>query len=291
MQKKRRSPNTPVYIYVGSDSREDSQCKVGMTTRSPRARESETTNPYYGIEDSYALYVSRHRLSKIESDIHLLLEGRYKRIKHRSTGAFSEWFRCSSSSASSVIEEYLATLPKREIEPPQKKVIEYKSRPISHNNDDSLDIISTVIRDCVLREKCNSPTQYDYDALYFRCPECKSVTKQNTSDEACCNKCRFDLHDYEHIDSVSSLLNIFNESKSRNEKQAALFDIYNLVFKYKVRMINDDFEQKKTHRKYNYPEGVDQKSSKLDKLRDVLSKTLVAYITIAIIIMIYVQSK
>lgn len=250
MNKKKIKKDSSSFIYIGVDSRESNESKVGMTSRDPKARESETTNPYYSIETAYPLNVSKVRLGKIESGIHSVLAKKYRRLKHTSTGKNSEWFSCSSAEARIVIENYLAKLPKSECSTAKGcikgKSFESERRPQQSSTPDTvLDITAQVIKDCVNREVDKNSSIYQYKALYFRCPECKKVTKQNSSIVCSCSECSFDINKFSHLEVIATLLQELKNATTINSKQAILFDIYNAVFRYQVQQLNSDFKRRK----------------------------------------------
>ncbi|MCZ4311628.1 GIY-YIG nuclease family protein [Vibrio atlanticus] len=249
MNNKKRKKDSQSYIYIGVDSRESNESKVGMTTRNPKARESETTNPYYSIETAYPLYVNKVALSKIEAAVHLLLTEKFGRIKHTATGKNSEWFSCSPAEARIIIENYLEQLPKSQREGTERKLRAKKGSsermPSSSRANDALDITAQVIKDCVNRNTDKSSLTYQYESLYFRCPECKTVTRQNTVTMCTCSECNFDIVNFSQVDEVSMALRELENAVSMNSRQAALFDIYNAIFSYQVRQTNLAFEKKK----------------------------------------------
>lgn len=291
--------DSPSFIYIGRNTRESNESKVGMTSRSPKVRESETTNPYYSIETSYPLYVSKVRLRKIEADIHILLGEKYRRIKHAATGKNSEWFSCSPDEARVVIESYLMKLPKTVIDGPCGRAggKRYPRKEGSTNSDAVLDITAQVIKDCVNRKSDGSSLTYHYKSLYFRCPGCKSVTLQGSSTLCSCSECDFDIAKYSHLDKVPILLHELESATSINSKQAILFDIYNSVFSYQVQQMNTEFELKRAAQtqfseKYFSDEAVQIKeNNRKTPVRSKLYNLLLIYIFVSMVLSLFFVVK
>ncbi|MEZ8107034.1 GIY-YIG nuclease family protein [Vibrio cortegadensis] len=94
------------YIYIAQDATKPNKAKVGMTSKSPHKRISQTENPDYEL---FAFYeVADQKLKQTETTIHEILANEFQRIIHRSSNRQSEWFLCSPQQAKLRVLQHLA---------------------------------------------------------------------------------------------------------------------------------------------------------------------------------------
>ncbi|MCQ1057978.1 GIY-YIG nuclease family protein [Photobacterium sp. ZSDE20] len=267
-------------IYIGMDSEHPEEAKIGITSRAANVRESDTTNHRYKFAKVYTICVTLRELQRAEQSIHSTLKHKYGRLKHASSGKESEWFKCTPIEAEIEVEEYLDKLeeskkskgssiwsmerakrsssgqPKAFPKAHKEELIAKTSVPPTPLTQHAIE--SQVIKDCVQRRNSKQLKEYNYGALYFRCPDCHKVTKQISGNHNLCHSCGFDITLSFGIFGVQSLYQQFIALESMNSKQAALFDIHNTIYFENVKRTTKVVERRTQpfHNTKSKPEAI-----------------------------------
>lgn len=90
----RQENSTNGWIYVGLDTRYDNMAKIGLTTGQLGTRASGSQNPFYALLCAFKIKegVAPEKVSEIEGAVIAFLSQHYERIRHQTSGRFSEWF-------------------------------------------------------------------------------------------------------------------------------------------------------------------------------------------------------
>lgn len=97
------------WIYVGLDTRYNNMAKIGLTTGQLGTRASGSQNPFYSLLCAFKIRegVSPEKVSGIESGVIAFLCQYYERIRHQTSGRFSEWFYAKPFEMRELVHDFL----------------------------------------------------------------------------------------------------------------------------------------------------------------------------------------
>ena len=98
------------WIYIGVDTRFDNMAKVGLTTGRLGTRASGSQNPSYALLCAFKIKegVASKNIKEIENAVIDFLSESYKRIPHKTSGRFSEWFYVKPSEMREHVQYFLS---------------------------------------------------------------------------------------------------------------------------------------------------------------------------------------
>lgn len=105
-----RQENSNVgWIYIGLDTRNDREAKIGRTIGTPGSRAGGTQNRYYALLCAFKIRDGVHpsTIELIEGAVHEMIERDYERMRHPRTGRKTEWFSINSFFAKQIVHDFL----------------------------------------------------------------------------------------------------------------------------------------------------------------------------------------
>jgi len=105
----RQENSTVGWIYIGLDTRNRREAKVGLTSGALGTRASSTQNPHYALLCAFKVKdgVDSSIIKEIESAVHGMLEQRYARLKRVGTGRKTEWFVVNPFNVRQLVHDFL----------------------------------------------------------------------------------------------------------------------------------------------------------------------------------------
>lgn len=105
----RQAHSVENWIYIGTDIHRPDIAKIGLTIGRLGTRATGSQNPFYTLLCAFKIKegVDRAKVSEIENAVIGYLSTSYERIRHETTGRFSEWFRVTPSEMREMVHDFL----------------------------------------------------------------------------------------------------------------------------------------------------------------------------------------
>lgn len=109
LEQKRQENSVRSWIYVGVDTRDPNEAKIGLTGGQLGTRASSPQNPRYTLYRAFKVKdgTTREKLKEIETDIKMMLTENYAPIPHYGSGELSEVFKVSPQEMAEVVNDHL----------------------------------------------------------------------------------------------------------------------------------------------------------------------------------------
>lgn len=108
-ESQRQANSVTSWIYVGVDTRDPSEAKIGLTGGQLGTRASSSQNPYYTLYRAFKVKdgTSAKDLENIETAIKVMLTQNYVAVPHYGSGKLSEVFKVSPQEMTEVVNDFL----------------------------------------------------------------------------------------------------------------------------------------------------------------------------------------
>lgn len=109
LERQRQINSVTSWIYVGLDTRDPNEAKIGLTNGQLGTRASSPQNPYYSLYRAFKVKdgTPRQKLQEIETAIKVMLTKNYAPVPHYTSETLSEVFKVSPQEMTEVINDFL----------------------------------------------------------------------------------------------------------------------------------------------------------------------------------------